>query len=129
MADLPNHQSVQLNYFKWDDKFQTTKPYELLVDVPDDFPSQNFTVAAGPLETIHDIRGEESDFSLDQNGFIIRKDALPLRNWTRETIERDYFPVVDALIRREVDDVDEVCLFDWRVVILPLLLVALSLTL
>lgn len=115
MSSTKQDPTVSLHYIQPEDKFWTEKPYELLVDRPDGMPSRNFSVASEPPEIIHDMRGEESRFALDTHGFTIRKDPMVLTARTKEAIVSQYLPQVEALLHREVEDVNEVFLFDWRV--------------
>ncbi|ERF70400.1 hypothetical protein EPUS_05219 [Endocarpon pusillum Z07020] len=113
----PNHETAKLNYFKWTSLFLTEKPYQILMDTPDGCPSSNFEFEAAPAQTIQDLRGRESEYSLDKNGFAVRRhllDRLRMEDWTRETVERLYFQEVDRILREEVEDVVECVIFDWR---------------
>ncbi|KAI9710038.1 MAG: hypothetical protein M1828_002226 [Chrysothrix sp. TS-e1954] len=109
-----HNKTVQLRYIQWEDKFRTVKPYELLVTAPEGVPYQNFELELAPAEIMHDIRGEESKFTLEQNGFMISKHAMTLDNLEREAVALQYFPQVEQLLRAEIEDVDEVFIFDWR---------------
>ncbi|KAK1750107.1 hypothetical protein QBC47DRAFT_124929 [Echria macrotheca] len=116
-AGGPRDETARLNYLVWKDDFRTEKPYEILSAIPKGFPKTNFVVKPGPHDEImHDIRGRDTEFTLDANGFEIRQHALDLAPETfdnAETIEREYLPMVEALLQ-EVDPGAEVYIFDWR---------------
>ncbi|PGH01872.1 hypothetical protein AJ79_07809 [Helicocarpus griseus UAMH5409] len=107
-------EKVRLNYFQWKPEFDKVKPYELLVNVPDNFPTRNFTFNPGEVEIIHDMRGKEASFSLDRHGLCVRNDPLAITILDKQTVENQYLPGVDKLIRRVLEDVAEVFFFDWR---------------
>jgi hypothetical protein len=114
----PKHETTNLNYFKWDPLFQTEKPYQILMDVPDGCPSSNFEFEAAPAQTIQDLRGRESEFSLDENAFAVRRhplDRVGMKVWTRESVEGVYHKEVERILREEVEGMVECVVFDWRV--------------
>jgi hypothetical protein len=106
---------VSLRYFKWEDLFVTEKPYVYLLDVPDGFPLKNFDFEDAPKQTIHDVRGRESSFNLDTHGFAIRSHTLSMTNFDRQSVEQEYFPEIERLLRQEIENVTDICIFDWRV--------------
>ncbi|KAF2175361.1 putative 7 alpha-cephem-methoxylase [Zopfia rhizophila CBS 207.26] len=110
----PKDERVRLKYFKWKDLYEQEKPYILLMDVPDDFPSCNFEFEDGQLETIHDLRGRDVTFSLEDNAFKVVHFPTKQRNWDRASVQNDYFPEMEHLIRREISGVTDVFFFDWR---------------
>ena len=114
----PKHEIANLKYFKWTPLFLTEKPYQILMDTPDGCPSSNFEFEPAPAQTIQDLRGRESEFSLDKNGFAVRRhllDRVRMEAWTRESVEGLYFKEVDRILREEVEEVVECVIFDWRV--------------
>ncbi|KAH6873455.1 hypothetical protein B0T10DRAFT_499784 [Thelonectria olida] len=104
---------VRLNYIQWSDTFVTEKPYEVISDVPDGCKKRNFNLSPGPEQAIHDIRGLEHQFSLDENGFEVRKHAMKNTSATKDDIERYYLPDIKSLLEN-VDPGAEVHIFDWR---------------
>ncbi|POR34398.1 7 alpha-cephem-methoxylase, putative [Tolypocladium paradoxum] len=107
-------QLTKLQYFKWEDKFRKQKPYSLLMQAPDGFPSVNYTHESGPPETVEDVRGREHEFTLDQHGFALRVQDLPAIDFNGEHVEEEYFPLVRQLIRDECGLETEIVIFDWR---------------
>jgi hypothetical protein len=112
---MPNHQKTQLCYIQWQDDFRTQKPYQMLMDVPEGFPKSNFSVSPEPEQIIHDLRGQETDFSLDDHGFCVENDMQEDLDWNRETVESEYFSQVEAILKRAIGPDIRVHIFDWRV--------------
>lgn len=115
MSTMARDEVASLRYLQWEETFHDTKPYTLYIDVPDGFPPQNFKVDAEELETIHDVRGHESEYSLDDNGFASYKHHFELENHDRETLERDYIPQVEAFLVKTIPNATEVKIYTWRV--------------
>lgn len=94
----------------------------MFIDLPADAEDQRSTNAVFEHKKVHirDIRGREADFDLDNQGFMIRRvQGVPLlERLDTQTIEGLYLPFVERLIREEVEGVDRVHFFDWRVGIL-----------
>ncbi|KAJ5247027.1 7 alpha-cephem-methoxylase [Penicillium chermesinum] len=114
MSNMARDEVASLRYLQWEEKFHDTKPYTLYMDVPDGFPPQNFKVDAEEAETIHDVRGYESKYSLDDNGFAYYKHHFELENHDRETLERDYIPQVEAFLMKTIPNATEVKIYTWR---------------
>jgi hypothetical protein len=112
-------ESTRLNYFEWNDRYEKVKPYVILMEVPEHVPRSNFTVSPGPEEKIHDMRGHEASFTLDEHGFAVRSHPLPVLNFDTESVEQHYLPEMEKLLRSEIKDVKEICFFDWRVCSIP----------
>ncbi|KAK3947437.1 hypothetical protein QBC32DRAFT_354304 [Pseudoneurospora amorphoporcata] len=106
-------QKAKLNYIQWEDKFRTEKPYEFISQAPEGCPRKNFTLAASPEQTIHDIRGSEDLFNLDDHAFQVVRQELGVIPTNQEGIEREYLPKVVELLR-SIDPGAEVVVFDWR---------------
>lgn len=78
--------------------------------------SSNLVFEAGDEEVIHDARQNMTRFSLDHQGFMFRKFATALESFQdRDDIENIYLPEVEELLRQELDSVDRVFVFDWRI--------------
>jgi hypothetical protein len=113
-SDSSRHESVRLRYIRWKDEFDSEKPYEILSEVPDGFPKSNFAMDFGPEEIIYDVRGQESQFNLDNHAFEIRPHKLTVTSFDRETIEHEYLSSIRSLLQA-FDPGAEVYIFDWRV--------------
>ncbi|KAH8688618.1 hypothetical protein GQ44DRAFT_780793 [Phaeosphaeriaceae sp. PMI808] len=106
-------EQAHFKYFKWDPKFTTEKPYVLMTSAPDGFPLANFTNEEGALEHIKDIRGNESQFDLDSNGFAVRKyDGFG--SFDPSKVDSEYIPKVHRILKNEFGPSTEVVTFDWR---------------
>lgn len=114
-AGIVQDETACLNYIQWQDDFIKQKPYEIISQCPSDLQERNFTLKPGPAQTIHDIRGREGDFDLDRNGFRVQPHAFTTKVFDKETIERDYLPAVETLLKSAIDTSGEVRIFDWRV--------------
>ncbi|KAH8807701.1 hypothetical protein F5884DRAFT_900056 [Xylogone sp. PMI_703] len=112
-SDSAQHESVRLRYIQWKDEFDFEKPYEILSETPEGFPRSNFTISLGPEETIHDIRGQESKFNLDNHAFEIRTHKLTVSSFDKDTIEQEYLGSIKSFLQ-EFDPGAEVYIFDWR---------------
>ena len=113
-------EEAKLLYLDWQDLYNTEKPFQIFSLVPDhDLPdtrSSNLVFKEGDTEVIHDARGMEPAFCLDKHGFAFRRHKTQMRDFEHaEAMESIYLPEVEALIKKEVEAVDQVYLFDWRV--------------
>jgi hypothetical protein len=110
-------ETTTLNYAKWLPLYEKEVPYQILSEFPGEYMKTNLTFGPAPTaETIHDIRGRESEFSLDCHGFQVCRQETELTNWTdKNAVETKYFAEMEQLLRRELKDVDEVFFYDWRV--------------
>ncbi|KAJ5523333.1 7 alpha-cephem-methoxylase [Penicillium frequentans] len=115
VTTMAKTQRAQLRYFQWSPDFEKTKPYELLLDnIPDDFPVTNFETAPEEAETIHDIRGMEKSFTLEEHGFCIAEQRLETLVFDQDTIENIYLPQVEELLKGMMPDIRSLFIFDWR---------------
>jgi hypothetical protein len=65
-----------MNFLLRDTLYQREKPYLCLFETPAGFPKTNIRLSKCEDLTIGDIRGRESDFSLQSHGFAI----MPMRS-------------------------------------------------
>ena len=115
MNDIePHDEHTLLNYLKWQPKFYEEKPYEVLSQVPEGLDQANFTLESGQPQVIHDLRGQEDDFNMDDNGFAIIHQDIPHCNFDTESIEKIYLPSIHDLLQ-EIDPGCESFIFDWKV--------------
>ncbi|KAJ5679286.1 7 alpha-cephem-methoxylase [Penicillium macrosclerotiorum] len=112
---MPGTQHTRFNYFKWDPKFEFEKPYFMLMDTPEDFPQCNYDEEPGPIESVHDIRGQFERYNLDDNGFIARVQPLATTNFVDETVKSLYLPSLEKLLKDNIGSECELFWFDWRV--------------
>jgi hypothetical protein len=64
---------ADLVFLRREERHDTEKPYKLQYDPGEDLPRSNCINEPTAGITIHDIRGKESGFSLDCEGFTIQK--------------------------------------------------------
>jgi hypothetical protein len=73
-------------------------------------------ISQGPLEEIHDVRGQEDEFTLERNGFKFVRNRPRFQEWdSRDGIWRQYIEELKELVSREFGGVsggvDEVIAF------------------
>ncbi|KAH8822070.1 hypothetical protein F5884DRAFT_658980 [Xylogone sp. PMI_703] len=107
---------ARLNYFDWQEIHEIEKPYQIFIEVENENDrTSNLTFREGPEEVIHDVRGQEGAFTLDTTGFAFRKHVSSVKDFqSRSVIEKEYLPECEKVLMDELDDVDEVFIFDWR---------------
>ncbi|MCJ1310491.1 hypothetical protein MMC25_004155 [Agyrium rufum] len=107
--------------------YQSEKPFQLFIDIPTSAPDQrktNIEFSTHEVE-IHDIRGQEEDFSLEKQGFQVgrlerwkefeeRIDSSKEASGKTVDIRESYLSALEELLRIEVEGVDRVAIFDWR---------------
>lgn len=120
-AISPRDELAQLMYLDWQDLYNRERPFQVFcAEVPagdGDLRTSNLAFKTGPQEVIHDVRGREESFSLDQHGFAFKKHGtwLTEKTLSQEAVENVYLPEMEQFIKNNVDDVDRVVFFDWRV--------------
>ena len=119
-AYCPLEEKTTLQYLKWQELYETEKPYQLFSAVTKqelpDRGATNLEWTEGEVETIHDARGIVSQFALDRHGFAFRKAPTDFRGFeSTEQIESKYLPEVEDILRLEVEGVDQIHFFDWRI--------------
>jgi hypothetical protein len=107
-----------LRYARWDDRFAHEKPYVVISDIqglPEDRKT-NISFMNAPEEIIHDVRGHEEDFNLDENGFVFIKHKFSdFDVYNPGLVEKFYKTEVEKFLKSKVDGVDQVVFFDHRV--------------
>ena len=116
----PLEEKATLQYLKWQDLYETEKPYQLFSAVTQhDLPvrgATNLEWTEGDVESIHDVRDIISQFALDKHGFAFRKAPTNFRDFeSTEQIEKIYLPEVEDILKLEIEGVDQVHFFDWRI--------------
>ncbi len=110
--------TTQIAYAKWRDLFHEEKPFLLLYDIPDDYDDKRTTnIIFEKIEKqVRDIRESKRKFTLDQNGFKIANHQTTVKAFKdRKIVDETYLPEIEQLLREEVEGVDQVFFFDWRV--------------
>ena len=109
---------VTLKFLEWQELYEVEKPFQIFINIPNDAEDRRDTnlVFKSVVLQVHDIRESSKDFSLDENGFMYRQHTTKTTSFTdRRTVDQNYLPEIEALLRRELDGVDRVFFFDWRV--------------
>lgn len=111
---------AKFKYLKWQDIYRTTRPYSnaLALSTLDKQLPTNLVFERGHTQKVTDVRGTESSFSLDQNGFIYRMHQTHLTPEdfiNAEKVENLYLPECEGILRNEVEQADDILIFDWRV--------------
>jgi hypothetical protein len=125
---ISQDQKTQFLYLKGLDLYTREKPFQVFLDIPKESPDQrksNLVYEDGPTEVVHDVRGHESEFSIDTNGFTFIKHQSKLSNEQFEdtrAVEDIYLPECLNLLKENLDGVDRVHFFDWRASALPRML-------
>lgn len=105
-------------FLQWQKLYEIEKPFQIFINTPEDAQDQRDTnlVFEKQLCTIQDIRGVAYNPSLDENGFTYRRHLTKTTDFTnRRNVDEKYLPEVENLLKSEVDGVDRVFFFDWRV--------------
>lgn len=117
MMDFPTERASIL-YLRWDKLFEKEKPFHVFREIPPNAKDQRVTNITFEQKVVefHNIREREELFELDTHGFMIRHHQPELSNFAnKQAVESLYLPEVEKLLKRELDRVDHVCIFDWRV--------------
>ncbi|MCJ1246226.1 hypothetical protein MMC30_003432 [Trapelia coarctata] len=115
----PQDETACLTYLEWQELYEHEKPFQIFSAVPESAEDQrtdNLVFKNGEPETMHDIRGNESRFTLNQNGFAICRHVTKMVDFSdEEAIKTIYLPEIEAMIKDKVDGVDQVHVFDYRI--------------
>ncbi|KAL9026671.1 MAG: hypothetical protein Q9196_004694 [Gyalolechia fulgens] len=110
--------STTFQYLAWQKLYETEKPFKLFVDLPAHVSDQrrtNLEFRSKDAEDIIDVRGYEASFSLDIHGFQFIKHTTSVEDFHDLTeVQEKYFKEVAEIIRDNVEDVERVVIFDWR---------------
>lgn len=116
---MPRDESARLTYVEWQDVYTHEKPYQIFSSLSSDLSdlsTTNLVFKDGDVETIHDARQHQNEFRLDKQGFQFCRHKLRLDDVSSEEAVRDsYLPQMEDLLRCNVDGVERVFFFDWRV--------------
>lgn len=95
----PHDVPTTLNYYQ---PIGDEAPYQYVYEPPTDKPSHN--IGSDPHSVVvHDVRGRESEFTLDKNGFQFVKHESAEKDFTdHEKIEHEYYKEVEELLKKEL---------------------------
>lgn len=123
LCSEPHTGDVQASFgfLKWSDLYLKEKPFQVYIDIPKDAPDQrrhNLNFEEDIEYTVHSVRGRETQYTLDENGFayVKHKSSMTAQDFQDEhTVVQRYYEELEELLKRHMDGVDQVCIFDWRV--------------
>jgi hypothetical protein len=105
-------------YLRADKLFETEKPYEILINLPDEkknLPRSNLTFSKEDVE-ISDIRSVQYEADLDTHGFAWKNHATAVVDFNDRTIIQDvYIPEVKSFLKSNFPEANDIFVFDWRV--------------
>jgi len=106
---------AKLNYFN--PPSDGAKPYNYVDPVTEGQPQRNFDDETHEV-TINDIRGRESEFSLDNDAFLVVQGVPPSaeKDFTSdESIEANYYPELEKLLLSQIPGSTKVVFFDHTI--------------
>ena len=110
---------TKIFFLQWQQIYENEKPYQDFMSGQEEDPEfrdRDLVFAESPPLTVHDLRGKEAEFTLDQNGFAVPQHRSAMKAFdTIEEFQNVYLPEMEKLIHDEVDGVDRIFIFDWRV--------------
>ena len=90
----PHHVSTTLNYYK--DPGDGSEPHPTYVGKPETYERPCETIHV----TVHDLRNQEDQYSLDKNGFQICHHASIEKDFLdEEQIKASYYPETETLLK------------------------------
>jgi len=95
-----------------------SSPFQYVEDPPEGQPKRNFGDADIKVE-ITDIRGRETDFTLDRNAFetlMNVNSAMSYKDFEDDSkVQKIYYPEVESLLLKHVPGVNRVLIFDHTI--------------
>ncbi|KAH8422500.1 putative methyltransferase [Aspergillus melleus] len=104
---------VQLNFYE--PPADGSQPFQYAGDPPDGVPALNYGQPALPVQ-LHDIRGHESDYTLDKDAFQALSNVLSNISYetflSDETVKCNFYPEVERLLLAHIPGAHRVIIFD-----------------
>lgn len=93
-----------------------SKPHNYVEKQPDGIPQRNFGESWHDV-TLHDLRGQEGGFTLDNNAFEVASNVASQEHEFRddERIRGVYYPEVEKLLLESLPGANRVLLFDYTI--------------
>lgn len=112
--------SANIRHLKRLKLYESEMPFQMFFEKPPDDPDQRpDNLAFEEVEhIIHDIRPHLDSYTLDDNGFCVRKHQTVMNGQSfsdRKLVEEVYLAEVEALLRQEDSTISRIFFFDWRV--------------
>lgn len=108
-------------YLKWQELYKVEKPFQVLIDLPEDAELKrktNMEFEDGPEVTISDVREVDSWPQMDTHGFTFVHHKSTLTGdqfFDKADVESKYLPECEKLLRSSLEGADEVYFFNWLV--------------
>lgn len=118
---------TKLKYLQWQDDYTHTRPYRVAQFGSNKKSSEspkkhNLVFKDGDCaEIIRDIRArEKSMFTLETTGFVYSRCPPPLFTSAKDFCHPDhikdlFLPQCEEILRKEIEEVEQVFVFDWKV--------------
>ena len=117
--DSSQDQKAIFVYLKALDSSSREQPFQIFHPIPakaSDPRKTNLEWEDGPEETVHDIRSQLDELSIDRYGFKIIRSSTAVRDFSDNNIVKtQYLPELKTLIQREVQGADRIVFFHWAV--------------
>ncbi|KAI1415842.1 hypothetical protein F5Y13DRAFT_177940 [Hypoxylon sp. FL1857] len=110
--------NVNLTFLQWKELYKIEKPFQIFINIPADAEDKRSTNLSWKTKSkaVRDIRCLETPPSIDEFGFTFRYHPSRLADFSsKEQITSTYLPEVEEIIRAELNNVEKVFIFDWRV--------------
>ncbi|KAK2591179.1 hypothetical protein QQS21_011135 [Conoideocrella luteorostrata] len=108
--------TAPLNYYSPPSDPSST-PFNYVETPPPGQPQRNYSDAIQPT-LIHDLRGSESDFTLDRDAFQILQNIPPSseQSFTDDaSIQQNYYPEVETLLLNSIPGSNKIHIFDHTI--------------
>lgn len=118
VLEEPQQIDATIKYMQYLELYEKEKPYQILIDIPEDAGDRRYNNIKFEQkeQTFRNVRGHERSFDLDDHGFTYRSHDFNFDNYEhRQSVERVYLPKVERFLKAEVEGIDKVFFFDWRV--------------
>ncbi|KAL8882646.1 MAG: hypothetical protein Q9198_000394 [Flavoplaca austrocitrina] len=105
-------------YIQWQPLYLEEKPYEIFMQIPEDLPHirrTNLVFGRVHEQLVEDVRGREEQYRLNEHGFQVLRAPTSFADFaSKEAVEDVYLPECIQLLKDNVEDVDRVFFFNWR---------------
>ncbi|RYO79490.1 hypothetical protein DL766_009345 [Monosporascus sp. MC13-8B] len=108
---------ASIKFLKWSSLYEHERPFQIFMELrPESEDRRNTNISWDEKTvTVEDFRGRAKEFQLDSHGFS----SCHLPGFTeladKDTIEQQYLPAVEDILRTHLEDFGTVFIFDWRI--------------
>jgi hypothetical protein len=109
-------EQASIKFLQWLPLYDHEKPFQIFMELSRDAKDQRKSNLAWDERsiTVKNFR-DNRDFQLDSHGFTSRKMSGFSELDNVDKIRKEFLPAVEGLLRKELEDVGTVFIFDWRV--------------